>query len=128
MMATKNGSNNPFMDFLDTDPAVAYYSSPRAQAFMLGMPSEGYDPIDPKDAGVLGSQGRQRFFRNQYEDAYSEYLGSLGQQIRGGTAPTGSFADYLSDYPFTERYAALTPQQAGRTTNRYSPSTRHIYF
>ena len=111
-MATNNylGANNPFIDYLDYDPVATYYSSTGAENFMGG------------------SQGQQRFFRGQYQDAYNDYLGALGRDIRKGTAPDMNFADYLEDYPFTERYAALTPQQAGRTTRQYSPSTRHIYF
>ena len=111
-MATNNylGANNPFIDYLDYDPVATYYSSPTGQAFM-GQ-----------------SAGQERYYRGQYQDAYNDYLGALGSQIRQGAAPNMRFADYLEDYPFTERYAALTPQQAGRSTRQYSPSTRHIYF
>jgi len=38
------------------------------------------------------------------------------------------WTDWLEQQPFTERYAALTPEMAGRTTRRFSPGTRQIYF
>jgi|TARA_R100000306_G_scaffold62174_1_gene67450 hypothetical protein len=104
------GKNNPFMDFLETEPAAAYYSSPGGQAFRGG------------------SQGQQRYFQNQFQDIYNEFLGGLGQQIRAGQVPTMRWAEYLENVPFTERYAALSPEQAGRSRRRYSPSTRQIYF
>jgi hypothetical protein len=104
------GATNPFLDYLEYEPRAAYYDAPMGRSFREG------------------SQGRQRFFQNQYQDIYNEFLGGLGEQIRGGERPTMRWTDYLANVPFTERYAALSPEQAGRTTRRYSPSTRQIYF
>ena len=106
------GVNNPFIDYLESDPTAAYYSnpSPTAQRFMGG------------------SQGQQRYFQNQFQNIYNEYLGELGSQIRAGETPTMRWRDHLEDIPFTQRYAALSPEQAGRSRRRYSPSTRQIYF
>ena len=104
------GNNNPFMDYLEYEPTAAYYSSPRGTSFSGGSP------------------GRRRYYQNQFQDVYNEFLGALGSQIRQGGEPTMRWTDYLESYPFTERYAALPPQQAGRTTARFNPSTRHIYF
>ena len=109
---------SPFLEFLETQPAAAYYSSPGGMAFMAGMSPAAYQAI-PMDA---------RAYENQFQNVYNDYLGALGTQIRGGVAPTLRFTDYLEQNPFTERYAALTPQQAGRSVSRFSPSMRQIYF
>ena len=101
------GVNNPFMDFLEYEPLAAYYADPRVSS---------------------GSQGQQRYYQNQFQDVYNEFLGELGSQIKAGQAPTMRWADYLDTVPFTERYARLSPEQAGRSRRRYSPSTRQIYF
>jgi hypothetical protein len=112
-MATQNsyyGSDNPFMDYLEQLPAeAAYYSGPTATSFMEG-------PL-----------GAQRYYQNQFQNVYNEYLGALGTQARTGQGPV-RWTDWLEQQPFTERYAALTPEMAGRTTRRFSPGTRQIYF
>ena len=104
------GSNNAFADFFTDYPQAAYYSSPRGTAF----------------SGQ--SANTQRYYQNQFQNVYNEFLGALGQQIRSGADPTLRFADYLETTPFTERYAALPPQMAGRTTRQFGPGTRQIYF
>jgi hypothetical protein len=104
------GTNNPFMDYLEYEPRAAYYSSPASRQF------------------DQGGEGQRRYFQNQFQDVYNEFLGSLGSQIRAGQAPTMRWSEYLDAVPFTERYAALSPEQAGRSRRRYSPSTRQIYY
>jgi len=104
------GSNNPFIDYLELEPRAAYYSSPSGMSFSGG------------------STGRRRHYQNQFQDVYNQFLGALGSQIRQGGEPTMRWTDYLESYPFTERYAALPPQQAGRSRRQFNPSTRHIYF
>ena len=104
------GSNNSFADFLTDYPQAAYYSSPRGTAF----------------SGQ--SANTQRYYQNQFQNVYNEFLGALAQQGRGGQDLTLRFADYLETIPFTERYAALPPQMAGRTTRQFGPGTRQIYF
>jgi hypothetical protein len=120
----------PFLDYLDIDPALAYYSSPAGLSYMAGMTPAAYQaiPMDARATQAPASQTRRRVYENQYQNVYNDYLGALGTQIRGGVAPTLRFADYLEQNPFTERYAALTPQQAGRSVSRFSPSMRQIYF
>jgi len=104
------GSDNSFADFLTDYPQAAYYSSPRGTAF----------------SGQ--SANTQKYYQNQFQNVYNEFLGALAQQGRGGQDLTLRFADYLETTPFTERYAALPPQMAGRTTRQFGPGTRQIYF
>ena len=108
------GSNNPFMDYLEYEPQAAYYSSPAGWT--------GTSAFAPQ------SQGQQRYYQNQFQAVYNEFLGSLGSQVRAGGAPTERWSDYLEKIPWAARYAALTPDQAGRGTRRFSPGTRQIYF
>ena len=39
-----------------------------------------------------------------------------------------TFSDFLSEIPFTTRYSGLTPYQRGMSTQKFAPSTRHIYY
>ena len=109
-MSMYTGMNNPFLGYLEEEPAVGYFSSPRGAEFMGGAPA------------------KRQYYQNQYRDVYNEFLGALGSQIRGGNAPTLRWTDYLEDYPFPERYAALSPTQAGRGRQQFSPRTRQLYY
>lgn len=104
-----SGTNNPFMDYLNYEPRTAYYSSPGSRW-----------------AGT--SPGRTRYFQNQFQDVYNDFLGALGAQVREGGAPTLQWKDYVDQHPFAARYGALTPEQAGRTNRSFNPMTRHIFF
>jgi len=106
------GEDNPWAQFLEEVPEMGYYSSPTGQGFASRSPTAG------------------RYFQNQFQDIYNQYLGGVGQAIRSGRnlEDWPSWSDYLETDPFTKRYAALTPEQAGRTTGQFSPSTRQIYY
>ena len=108
------GSDNPFMEFLEFEPEAAYYSSP------AGWAGQG--------AFAQGTPNQRRYYQNQFQNTYNEFLGALGSQIRGGGEPTMRFTEHLEGIPWAEKYAALTPEMAGRRTSRFSPGTRQIYF
>ena len=118
--STTSTTDNPFSDWtvgeLDSPGAerAAYYSSFAGKGFGEGSPA------------------KRRFFESSFDQIYSDYLGKLGQQIRGSkegisTEPL-KWTDYLRDDPFTERYSNLTPSERGEYLGRYSPSARRIYF
>ena len=112
---------NPFRDylpqeFLEQTPSAAYYSSPAASEFYT-RPSGTTDP------------SKKKFYQESFQDIYSDYLGKLGTQARGGETPDLRFTDYLSQAdPFTERYAKLSPYERGINTGYYAPKTRFIYY
>ena len=109
------GSDNPWIDFLDVEPSAAYYSSPS------GWTAPG--------AFGQSSPGAKRYYQNQFQNVYNEFLGAMGSQIqRGSGEPTMRLPEFLENIPWAKRYAALTPEMAGRTTRRFSPGTRQIYF
>ena len=112
---------NPFIDylpqeFLEQTPSAAYYSVPSASEFYT-RPSGAIDP------------SKKKFYQESFQDIYSDYLGKLGTQARGGETPDLRFTDYLSQAsPFTERYSALSPYERGINTRTFAPSTRFIYY
>ena len=85
-----------------------YYSSPTGMAF------------------GQGSQRRQRYFGNAYQDIFQDYLGQAGTQMRAGQAPT-SFMDYLETDPWTARYSRLPQATRGVTGLASNPRTRFLY-
>jgi hypothetical protein len=106
--------NNPFLDFLEYEPEAAYYSSPKGWT--------------GQNAFAVGSPNQRRYYQNQFQNIYNEFLGALGQEARRGEAPSMRWTDYLENIPWAERYSGLSPEMAGRTTSRYAPGTRQIYF
>ena len=90
-------------------PQAQYYSSPAGRHFAQQSP------------------GRERYFRQGYQDIYADYLGNIGTSMRQGQAPV-TFMDYLeANDPWTNRYSSL-PQVARGTTGMYTnPRTRFLY-
>jgi len=70
------------------------------------------------------NQPQQRFFQNQFQNIQNEFLGQLGETIRGGGLPTQTFQSFLEDFPFSERFGSLPPALRGALTNRFAPSIR----
>ena len=111
------GSDNPFMDFLEYEPEAAYYSSP------AGWAGTG--------AFAQGTPNQKRYYQNQFQNVYNQYLGSLGGLLRQGVMPTATentFANFLGNYDWTERYTAEPPQMRGEFSQQFNPRTRQIYF
>lgn len=116
-------ANNPFLDFLEYEPQAAYYSSPE------GWVGQG--------AFAQGSPNQRRYYQNQFQNIYNEFLGALGKQAREGDVPTMRWEGYIDTVnkgndpnimSMARRYSGLSPEMAGRTTSRYAPGTRQIYF
>lgn len=114
-------SNNPypFMDLLNEDPQIGYYAA------LYG--------------GGNVPKNQQRHFGGQFNDIYSQYLGTQGQGLKEAQSKGLSLADYLNDdslqtkftdyldqNPFTERYAQLPPELRGQSTSRFAPPVRWI--
>ncbi len=145
-MATNN--NNPFGDYystmMESDPQMAYMAK-------LGSQTFGYNPLtfagqaptrQPSEwGGKWGSssfageapvqQKRARdYFADQYSNIYNEYMSKKGREYQQKVDPSKmtTFSDFLSEIPFTTRYSGLTPYQRGMSTQRFAPSTRHIYY
>ena len=127
-----NFQNMVGQEFLETTPQAAYSASPRGANFMRRPGQTSMQ--DPT---------RKRFYQNNFQTFYDDYLSKLGTQAYGDVGlpgqpgqpstreygiPTMNFRDYLQQDPFTEKYAALTPQQKGIYSQDYNPRTRTLFY
>ena len=102
--------DNPYDDWMEQNPRVPYFS------------------FQKQWGGEQASPNQRRFYQNSFGDVYDEYLGRLGQQIRGGGAPTERFSSFLEQYPFTERYTQMPPEATGRgNTSRFAPRAKYAF-
>ena len=134
-----NFENMVGQEFLERTPRAAYFGAPSRQQFTR-RPFETGEGIDPT---------KQRFYQQNFQTFYDDYLAKLGEQAYGVSAapptvpgmeqapesgereygiPTLTFRDYLASDPFTEKYSALTPEQKGIYTQNYSPRTRTLFY
>lgn len=105
-----NGFNNPFLDFLEDRPEAGFFSF---------QDQFGRAPA------------QRQFFQRQFGDIQNEFLGLLGEQIRGGDVPNLRFLDFLEDFDFSKRFRQLPPSQRGGTAGfqrLFSPRTRSLFF
>lgn len=121
-----NFQNMVGQEFLERTPRAAYFGAPAGAHFMRRPGQE--DIKDPS---------RKRFYQQNFQTFYDDYLAKLGEQAYGDMVPgigrqyetpTMSFRDYLAKDPFTEKYSALTPEQKGIYTQNYSPRTRTLFY
>lgn len=88
---------------------------------------------DNPEAGYFTFQNQWRtpnqrkYFQGQFNEIQNEYLGRLGQQIRGGGEGTLHFADFLSQMPWAERFQGLPPSQRGENASLFNPWTRFMF-
>jgi len=110
-----NGFNDFFGTMLEAEPQTAYMGQIGSQQY------RGTSPMQQRAAD---------YWRNQYSDVYSQYLGQRGQELAQRKDPSQwtTFSDYLEQFPFTQRYTSLSPYQRGVSNRRFAPSTRHIFF
>jgi hypothetical protein len=119
-----NGNGNLWQDFfLDYEPEMAYYS-----AAPFGTGASAASPF-----GGGFSPASQSYWSGQYGTVMNQYLGETGRAQRDWKPgdpdpPFTKFTDFLEQYPWTERYTALTPRgRPGGSTARFAPSTRRMY-
>ena len=95
-------ADNGFWDYLNENPESAYFAN----------------------QNQWKTPNQKKYFQSQFSNIQNEYLGQLGQQIMGGGAPTLNFTDFLSQMPWTQKYAQLPPSMRGSNQSQYSPVTR----
>ena len=101
--------DNVFSEFLELNPAAAYYSY----------------------GEEWGAPKQTRHYQNQFQNIYNQYLGSLGGMLRQGVMPTSTedtFAGYLENYDWSDRYTSTPPTMRGDFDAQFNPRTRQIYF
>ncbi len=90
-------------------------------------------PGEPQQAAYYayqpqwGGTRQQKYYQGQFANVQNEYLGKLGQQILGGGAPTLNFTDFLSQVPWTQRYAQMPPSMRGFSASQFNPYTRRVF-
>jgi hypothetical protein len=75
-----------------------------------------------------GAPTQRRHFQGQFQDIYNQYLGTLGQDIRQGQAPTRTFLDFMGNFNFSEQFGQIPPSIRGGTTGRFAPPARFLNF
>ena len=98
------------------------------QAYVLqAAPESAYFSASPFGGGYSPSE--QRYWSGQYGNVMNQYLGSMGESFRQGQEPsTTSFVDFLSQYPWTDRYTSMSPRlRPGGGTSRFAPSVRRFF-
>jgi hypothetical protein len=93
-------SQNPYTPFLEDNPELAY----------LGL------------AGKNKTNPFLDWYRSNYSNVYSGYLGQLGNMALTGSDPTLSWLDYLKQNNPFAGWGLLSPSQRGERT-----STRSIW-
>ena len=99
--------SGPFSMFLEEEPRAAFFGQARHEGF-------------------LDTPGRRRQAGDIYEQAMQGFYSRLGEQALQGQAPTLQFRDYVSTFPFSERFAEMGRQYGQQS--RYRPPTRRLFF
>lgn len=81
--------------------------------------------------------GQQRnFFQNQFGNIFNRFLGTLGQQIEGGQAPTARFTDFLGGrsqqdpgFSLENLFRRTAPSlRGGQPESFFAPRARSFFF
>ena len=62
----------------------------------------------------------KKHFQSQFGNIQDQYMGQLGQMVKGGGAPSLEFNDFLKNFNWGQEFGRQQPQQ---DTSRLSPWT-----
>ena len=98
---------NPFLDLLEEEPALSYYSR------LYDSPY---------------SDQKKRTLQRGFQESRNQYLGQLGSMIRQGQTPNTRYDDFLgSKFNFDDYYYSLSPYQRGTgRTSHLTPRVRQL--
>ena len=98
---------------------------------LFGLDPEEVLNADPRTAffsfqNQFGRQGtgQRRFFQDRFQQIHNEFLGRLGEQLRGGQNPDQTFTNFLGNFNFGDRFRSTAPSLRGEDTRRFAPPTR----
>ena len=84
-------------DFLEDNPAFAFNAArPTRGVNFEGAPRSFFE-----------------YFRNRQSQLEQEFVGQQGRLAASGQPPTGTNVDFLNQFPWMQRWLALTPEQRG---------------
>ena len=100
---------------------------PQAQYYSAAPFGGGATTDSPFGGGY--APAAQQYWAGQYGNVMNQYMGQIGQMMKGGQDPTTlNFQDYLDKYPWTQRYTALGPgMRPGGRTSRYAPTPQRFF-
>lgn len=103
-----------------------FFDNPYGSTILESTPESAFYSAAPfGDTGF--SPMAQQYWAGQYGNIQNQYLGELGRAARN-QKDGPSFVDFLEDYPFTQRYTAMSPAlRPGGSFRRFAPSTRFMY-
>ena len=96
--------NNAFKAFMNEEPEAAYFSY----------------------QNQWNTPNAKRYFQSQFGNIQNQYMGQLGQLIRGGGEPTLNFPDFLTQFPWQQTFQDLPPRQRGMEQGQFNPFTRWV--
>ena len=108
-MPPEERSYNPFSQFLE-EPGIGMRA-----AYMARRPTG------------MGF-GQERQFEDMFSRFQNQYLGTLGQQIMSGEAPTARWDDFLGGLNIPQQMASMAPASRGAGIARFAPSTTFMPF
>lgn len=63
---------------------------------------------------------QQRGFSSMFDQVFNNFLGGLGSQVRGGQAPSNTFADHLANLNLGRQTRRFGPGGAGSSTSSFT--------
>tara|TARA_R100000458_G_C8277675_1_gene253295 strand:+ start:748 stop:1104 length:357 start_codon:yes stop_codon:yes gene_type:complete len=117
-MATFEEFTNTFGNMQTSDPASVFsrFLDSQPQATFYSTLPEGMTPVQRQASGDI------------YNQAIQDYYGELGKRIRQGQAPTLQFQEFLTQFPYTQRFAQATQRSRDMARQRISPRTRRLFY
>jgi len=70
---------------------------------------------------------RQRFFQNQFDEVFNQYLAALGRGAREGNVPNLPFADFAGSFDFNRLFQQQPRFQRGASSQFFNPRTRFLF-
>ena len=70
---------------------------------------------------------QRRFFAPRFNPIFQEYLGTTGQEILEGGAPTLTFDKFLQNFDFNQRFRSRAPTERGQGQARFNRPTRFFF-
>ena len=110
-MTTDFINQKDYLDWLEESQPESIYQGFRSSNFSSQGRGWGQTP------------NMMKYFQNRFSDIHNQYLWRLGSMMgqEGGIPEGYNFGQYLSQNPFAQQFAALSPFTAGRQVGRYAP-------
>lgn len=101
---------------------MALHGSIWSQDYLEENPTAAFEAFRPQR--LANFEGAPRTFFDYYQNRQGqldrEFQGALGTQARQGLPPTLTRVDFLSNFPWMQRFLALSPDQRGVQDSRFA--------